>query len=521
MRCKPCRYFDFDVLIFNGFESDIYPGDNYWSGTRRKIDAARMKALKEKNPEEAAELEKKYRALNEMSFQRRVQAEAEERNGNDFGDDFDSVPSYRKLSYVIKHAQFSTQTDEVKELAFQKAKNDMVKKRRGLFNLFPKIIHRLFDYISSLKKPPSKQILVRNVAFGILFAIIMLYNTGRRATTFGVAGNLVMCSLLLSRGMPEKKNSLGMDRTAVNWSTPSWTSAFGITAMFSLPTVLVAKLVFMLWFPKLSAELKWSASLACGVLAAAIGTSFYEVFESKSNSGWRWRNVEHGYLPPAVEAKLRKQVFGEKTTDVINDMEEGYEFEYNPDVDDEGIVNKQSKLFDKMAGVNVQAEQAHYEQWVQARKEKFKEPSVTYTPSEVERLIGAKSQFFDVPEDAFIEQGYREVTTRLNPWRKKKLQFKKNFVDEPIVGPYAFRDKTPEWLKEFSEIFTDKVTQRQKMARSYGSYRKSMYKKDSKVVLLPSDGAKEQPPALPSDGDDEQGDGNGIDDFLNEQDDQL
>lgn len=470
--------------------------------------------------EEVASIERRYQALNDMSFQRRVQALAEERKGDNLvNEDFDSVPAYRKLSYVVRHAQFSTQTDEVKDLAFQKAKNDMVKKRRGLLNLFPKFTHRLFDYVSSLKKVPTKQLLARNVAFGILFAIVVLYNTGRRATTFGIAGNLVMCSLLLSRGMPEKKNNLGMDRTTVNWSTPSWISAFGITAMFSLPTVLAANFIFQVWLPSLSANLKWSASLALSVLVAAIGTSFYEVFESKSNSGWRWKNVEHGYLPPAVEAKLRKEVFGEKT-DVVNDMEEGYEFEYNPDIDDYGVVNKQSKLFDKMAGVNVQAEQAHYDNWVKERKEKMKEPTVSYTPQEAEKVIGAKARFFEVPEDEFIEQGYRDVTTRLNPWRKKKLQFKKNFVEEPIVGPYAFRDKTPDWLRDFSEIFTDKVTQRQKLARSYGTYRKSMYKKDSKVVLLPSDGAKEKPPPLPSD-DDDQGDGNGIDDFLNEQDDQL
>jgi hypothetical protein len=504
-------------------DADIYPGDNYWAGTIKRFRSQFNKAT---NDSLRREISDKYDVLLDMALERRIQVEADEFRGTYLHVNTNDIPLHYFSNHAAQRSQLLSQSREMKDLTFIKMKKDLVARRRGALNLLPPVTHRIFDYVASLYKAPTKLILLRNFVFGSLFSTLMLYNTGKRMITFVVAGNLVMCSLLLSRGMPPKKSIAGGDRRIINWSLQSWSTAFGLIGLFAAPSLLATKFALSTFSPGVSSKLQWSISFALGVMAAAVGTTFFEVYETVENGGWRWKNVENGYLPAELESSLREQVFGSSVTSV-NDLVEGYDFHYDPDVDDANIDatvfdnDSDSKLKSKMSGVDIKAETLHYENWLKERKEMQRKPPSLMQPEQVQHSLGLKPDFFDTSISEDIQDNYGEIIRRMNPWRKKKLQHKKQIVDDAIIGPYAFRDKTPTWLDAFSQIFSDSSSHRQKIARRYGTYRKSMYKKDDQVVLLPSDGAKDKPKS-PSKSDMENENGeNGIEDFINEQDDQL
>ena len=91
----------------------------------------------------------------------------------------------------------------------------------------------------------------------------------------------------------------------------------------------------------------------------------------------------------------------------------------------------------------------------------------------------------------WLTTAYKAHVLKANRWRDTPTKFiKDNSEFELIPGPLGFRDKFPEWLSMFGTgVWEEKTTLSRKAARAFGTYRKTMWTVDPKVVLLPCDGA--------------------------------
>ena len=396
-------------------------------------------------------------------------------------------------SLIIKSAAKLTSD----QLELKKSKEEQLKdlkrkkllERNGIMKIVPQNLHKYIDYVVSLRKDPKGGELARNIGLSGIFSFIVINNArARMAYMYSLIGNLAVMSILLTRNMPKLDVPLGMDRNkVVNWSQISFQTALAITFLFAIPSGLLGALL-LIPFP-LPAIIKIKAALSLSIIGSSFFTSFFEVFEEKSKPGWRWKRAMEGNLSDDVQEQLKKQIFGERK---LNDL---YDFEYNPEVDD---YPPKPKYVDEVDGsstpggsgdVDEEESTVHFAKWREERKDARKAPIMDVTPETP--WVGGKVGMYVTSVPAWLSNAYQKNVLKANKWRGKPTKFVKDTSEfEPIVGPIGFRDKSPEWLNLFGTgIWEEKITASRKAARAFGSYRKTMWKIDKEVVLQPCDGA--------------------------------
>lgn len=96
-----------------------------------------------------------------------------------------------------------------------------------------------------------------------------------------------------------------------------------------------------------------------------------------------------------------------------------------------------------------------------------------------------------VPPPNWLSSAYSKGLKKLTPWRSAIPKYKKDVTEFTFTtGPFGFRDKHPTWLDLFNvEIWEEQLSVSRKLARAFGTYRKTMWKIDKDVQLKPCDGA--------------------------------
>jgi hypothetical protein len=476
--------------------------DNFWQGTFSTAQKKRLTATQEKDTMTRLDTDKNFIKLNILGYDRRMvdsyEGTLEEQAALLMQE---SGPS-SIVADVGRATADNLELRSSKDDQFLELQRKQLLNRTGPMKYAPKFSHKYFDYLTSLKKAPTKGELFRNVGLGSLFTLITMINTrANMAFLFSFAGNLAIMSILLSRGMDANQPGAmeGVDPSKkIGWSGSAFKTALGVTGLFSVGAGLSTFMLTSIIPIEFGTTLKLRLSASLAVLSSAYFTSFFEVYEDKSRDGWRWKRSLEGFLPDDVSRKLQTEVFGEKSA-----IKELYEYTYDPQVDDYPHAPKFLDEVDGSGGWegilaggagehNEGDSKVHYENWMIARVNARKAPIMTALPEEP--WLGGKKGLFVAPEDVpvWLSRAYKKNVLASNKWRGKPQKFKKDTSEfDPVEGSLGFRDKAPEFLKEMfgGNIWETKMSASRKAARAFGSYRKTMYKVDKQVTLMPCDGA--------------------------------
>jgi hypothetical protein len=272
----------------------------------------------------------------------------------------------------------------------------------------------------------------------------------------------------------------------VSWSGDAFKTAvslvFGTTIISALVTAAATSL-----FP-IAPGMKLRATMIAALSSSSFFTAFYEVFESKDKGGMRWRKSMEGNQESDAQKEL-----------AINEdglLEGGkYQFSYDPSIED---FPPQKKYVDEgpgiggVAGLDEAESQEHFVKWGIKRKEARRPEIIDAAPETP--WVGSKKGMYVTKVPVWLSAAYTANVLKANNWRDMDKRFIKQAVEfERFEGDPSFRDKFPEWLKVFgNDVWEEKTSQSRKLARSFGTYRKTMWVIDKKVKLLPCDGADKE-----------------------------
>lgn len=479
--------------------ADVTWSDNFWSGTLQRIKKKRLAAMHDKDMQARLDTDKNFIKLMNLGFDRRLCSEVgAEKAVENLVDDDDISPAILSQHAAMRTAD-KFELGKTKSEQLEDLKRKKLMQRSGLMKLVPKPLQKYVDYLASLRKDPESGDIPRNMAVSAIFAFITMINArARMAFIYSFIGNVAVMSILLTRNMPKLNVPMGMDsRRVVNWSQSAFRTAVGVTALFAVVSGFLMGGLLSVLPLTLSLQQKLRGSMAFSVLAAGYCTAWYEVFEEKGKSGWRWKRALEGYLSDEIQEKLRKQVYGDGT-DTSAMMTEEYDFAYDPQLDDYPPLPKYIDEVDGSgglaalsAGESIDEEESgeHFRKWYAARRDARKAPVMEAESDEP--WLGGKKDLFVKNPPKWITAAYKKNVLKANSWRDKPAKYEKDTSEfEPITGPIGFRDKRPEWLDMFGDgIWEEKLSVSRKAARAFGSYRKTMWKVDKEVKLLPCDGA--------------------------------
>ena len=465
----------------------------------QRVKKKRLSANHGKNMQARLDTDKNFIKLMNVGFDRRLKtdkiAEKEtERYSLEGG--LTTISPSCVVQFAARQTIDQFELSKTKAEQLEELKRKKLMQRSGFMRIIPQPFHKYIDYLVSLRKPPQQGEIRRNLAVSAVFAFITMLNArARMAFIYSFIGNIAIMSILLTRNMPQLNVPMGMDRNhVVNWSQTSFRTAMGVTFLHAISAGLTFA-GFLAALPlTLSLQFRLRTSMAFSVIAAAYFTSFYEVFEEKSKAGWRWKRAVKGILSDEVQERLRQQVYGEGTNGGVPLTQE-YEVDYDPQVDDYPPLPKYMDEVDGSGGKTIDPEDVeHYNKWFQDRRDARK-PPIEDAPSEAPWLGGKPGLFVKNPPK-WLTAAYKKNILKEHSWRDLPAKFEKDYTEfEPIVGSVGFRDKAPEWLEMFgSGIWQDKITVSRSAARAYGAYRKTMWKIDKEVKLLPCDGADKHEP---------------------------
>jgi len=437
------------------------------------------------NVEEKIQMDKEYYKLMNLGFNRRV---LEER------DESDSITGRNMLKFAAIKTGYHLELGKSKDEQLRDIKKVQLSKRTGVTKFVPQILHKYIDFLQSLRIQPSKQDLFRNGALGCFISFVIWANMSARSSfMYFVIGNLATISLLLARNMPQVKLAPGMEKRKVaSWSGNAFKAAVAITLLHTAATALVTGL-FTLLLP-LNNTVRAKAAMIASMLGTAYFTAFYEVFEEKSKNGMRWAKSLEGNMTPDLKERLATQFFGSK------ELGDKYDYAYNPQVDDYPPL---PKYLDEVEGkamltggsneIDEEESLQHYDDWHKMRRDSRKAP-VEYAAPETP-WVGSKKGLYVKKIPTWLSTAYHNNVLKANNWRNKPRKYVKNVAEfELIDGPIGFRDKKPEWLSIFGTgVWEEKTTVSRRAARAFGSYRKTMWKIDKEVKLMPCDGADKEP----------------------------
>lgn len=458
--------------------TDISRADNFFEGTLPNIQRLRREAMKEKDLDKMKEIDENFYALMDIGFDKRYSSSLTSRTRSSF-------PSLKKNA---KRTALLMELGKSKIDQLAEMKRERLERRSKFVRMFPEKLHVYFDYLNSLYVKPAKSDLNRNLSLGAFFSSIVLANRAlRSAFMFSNVANLILISTMLTRNIPEAPVQPGMGRRRVaTWSGSAFRTAVGITLYYFLGSAaLMASLLAV--FP-LPLAAKFKAALVTGVMSTSYFSTFYEVYEEKGKGGWRWQKALGGTSIEDVNALIEQNARSKRKVDI-------YDFAYDPMVEE---FPPQQIYIDEVPGEQPQFSNAsgdmdegewkdHYDNWRVARKDSRRAP-IEDAPPETE-WVGGKVGMYVSKVPTWIGSAYKKGVTNMNKWRGKKPIHKKDTSEfEPVEGPLGFRDKRPDWLDMFgSGVWEEKGTASKKAARDYGTYRKTMWKKDNKVVLQKCD----------------------------------
>jgi hypothetical protein len=464
---------------------DIGKSDNFYSGTYSQIKKKRQQAIQDKDINKRIQVDESFQKLMLAGFNKRFNA------------DVDAIKGENYMTFIDRAAQKTSNEFELsktKEEQFKELKKKELQERSGYMKMIPQGLHKYIDYVLSLSKKPNPADITRNMVLSAFFSFIIYSNAQVRAAfMYFVIGNGALMSALLTRGMPQIKAAPGVNkRKIVNWSSSSFKTASGISLLvFIFPTALLTFSTLSL-FP-VSNAVKAKAAMIAALNSHAYGSSFFEVFEEKSKNGWRWaKAMEGSILPEDIQKTIASKVF--ETDKKQNDR---YDYLYDPQIDDyppvpkfiddlpENIAKQGDGSGDHDEGVALQA----FEQWKIERKN-ARRPPVEDVPPETP-WVGSKEGMYVKNVPTWLSTAYDKNVLGANKWRGKPQRYKKDTTEfEGVEGPFGFRDKRPDWLDLFGTgVWEEKTQASRRAARSYGTYRKSMFKVDNQVVLQSCDGA--------------------------------
>ena len=458
---------------------DVSRSNNYYDTTLAKTRKGRLSALQANDLNEKFIVDTNYYKLMNVGFDRRLALETGSTN-----------TGLGKNNILHKSAETTAATfdvgkskeDQLREL--QAARN---LERPGFIKMLPESLHKYYDYLRSLEKVPKKSEKTRALFLGGFFSFVVWLNASVRSSfMYNVIGNLMLLSALLSRGQPQIENKPGMPRRQpASWSAMAFRSALAIQFLYSVPVSLIMMIVTAP-FP-LPGSFRGKLAMTSGLLSAAFFTSKYEVFEVKGKGGWRWRKAMDD-IKESDEKELADQITQSKS--------EMYDYDYDPMIDD---YPRRMKCLDELDGglegpgvggsgqLDEDDAAEHYNQWRDDMKNSRRSP-IEYVAPEEPWVGGKKDMYVDkVPK--WLGEAYERNVRNANQWRGKPTIYEKDTSEfEDVEGPIGFRDKRPDWLDLFgSGIWQEKTQASRKLAREFGTYRKTMHKLDKDVVLKKCD----------------------------------
>ncbi len=218
------------------------------------------------------------------------------------------------------------------------------------------------------------------------------------------------------------------------------------------------------------------------MMATAIANSFFEIYEEKSRSGWRWSKAVDGYTKEEIE----KLIYEKQHSDLDGYGE--YDYEYDPDSEEDELESIRKEEERRPSTNEIQANK-HYEEWQKQVEHALQPCKEEFTTADYP-LLGVKEGFFDGMErfDPELVQTYMDTVGQSTAWRTVERADPRG-MKKRVKGPKYFREPVPKWYKN---LFMEPSAQANmdKLTRKYGAYRKSMWRKDDQVVLLPCDGVR-------------------------------
>ena len=463
--------------------ADVALADNFYEGTYPRTKRSRSIAIEEMNTERRMNVDANFYDLMNMGFERRLLSE---------NDGSGREARFTALRTAAKYTETKLELHKSKEEQLNDLKRQRLMQRPNFMKLIPQGLHKFIDYVVSMRITPKSQELTKNVLLGTFFSFIVWVNSSARsAFMYFVVGNLAVLSSLLTRNMPKIEVSAGMDKNkkVTSWSSTSFKTAAVLTLGFSLLIALTTSIVLYPFSVTLDATAK--AAMVSSMIGVSYLTSFFEVYEEKSKNGTRWRKAIEGTLSDDVQAKLSEQVFGKEA------LEDKYDYDYNPEIDE---YPPQPKYLDEVQGdssnmpggsgaVDETVSNEHFIAWKKERKDSRRPPVEDAAPETP--WVGSKEGMYVKKVPSWLNAAYKKNVLKANAWRDKPTKFVKDFQEfEPVEGPYGFRDKRPGWFSLFGTgVWEEKTTASRRAARSFGTYRKTMWKIDKKVKLQNCDGA--------------------------------
>lgn len=463
---------------------DVGKSDNFYAGTYKQIKKKRQQAIQSNDIEKRIKVDESFQKFMLQGFNRRFNADIDANKGDNFMTIIDRVAQMTSNEFELS---------KTKEEQFKELKKKELQDRSGYMRMVPQGLHKYIDYVTSLSKKPVAADLTRNMIISAFFSFIVWTNAQVRAAfMYFVIGNGALTSVLLTRGMPQVKAAPGMDkRKVVNWSSSAFKSALGISLLvFIIPSALLTFATLSL-FP-VSTSFKARAAMLVALNSNAYGSSFFEVFEEKSKNGWRWaKAMEGSILPEHIQQTIASKVF--ETDKKQNDH---YDYLYDPQIDDYPPVAKfvddlpENQEQDASGDQDEVAASESFESWKIMRKDARRPPVEDVAPETP--WVGSKEGMYVKNIPTWLSTAYDKNVLGANKWRGKPQKYKKDITEfEGVEGPFAFRDKRPDWLDLFGTgVWEEKTQASRRAARSYGAYRKSMFKIDDQVKLLKCDGAE-------------------------------
>ena len=316
--------------------------------------------------------------------------------------------------------------------------------------------------MQSLRTTITKKELTRNLTIGTLFSFLSMSNNElKMVMMYSILGHLAMMSALLTKNVPKVKERFGMPpQRSVQWSNAAMISAFFLISSFAVVAFVGIFLVLaIIPFLKLSAKI--NISVALSVIISSIVASSFEVYEARSKSGSRWKALNGG---SQVSTK-NKEKWGQPSKQV-------YEYAYDPEIE-----NAPDMVIEE------EEEEDNYD----AVEEEVTEivPAKPATPIRGYHMgnLGSREGFIKENVPVWISGAFK-IFRMFDKEAIKPPVIKKSDDETINYGPMGFRDKSPTWLGFFEgKMWSWKLLGGVEAARCFGTYRKTMYKKDKEVIL--------------------------------------
>lgn len=494
-------------------KADVARGDTFWGGTFPRLKKQRIEARLNQDVEAGMAVEDNFIALMKSGWKRRLAAKQFLDNGGLLKSKGKVSPAM--LPYTI--AQQITDQFEVRRSSadqLEELQKSRVKDRGPLVRLLPRSWHIYVDYLISLKKGPTTGELIRNMAIAIVFALLSARARNVRFSFyFGIAGLIMNTSILVMRGAERFMGPRrpGYERAkVVTYSMASYKTALAISVLYGLAGLIPSFLLLKASPVKATTSNILRLCMPIAILVSGYFSSFYEVYEDKKNAGWRFKRVMRGSANDEISKRLKSKVFGDAEGGPFSEV---YDYDYDPDIHDypetpkyadqvqrHALKGEESEAPVKNAAASgtgfLDEEESTelFDKWYKERKDTRKDPIDEAEPDSP--WVGGKKGMYPANVPEWLDSAYKKSNVKASKWKGKKSKYEreKDMAEEVVFyGPYAFRDKTPDWVQSLeSEIWQEKVVASRSVARDYGTYRKSMFKIDKDVKLTKWDGVEDK-----------------------------